>query len=239
MIKKKPIFYEFENTTFEGILCWDDAITIPKPGILVAPTIRGQTTFEIEKAEVLAQMGYVGFAIDMYGKSHRNMTPEKARSLMDALNQDRALLANRITQAHQTLLLQPEVDSLQTAAIGFCFGGKCVLDLARSGADLKGVVSFHGVLDAPRINEEKLIKASVLVLHGWEDPLATPDALVTLGNELTTKKADWQIHAYGHTGHAFTNPEAKSPEKGLFYQQRSNDRAWLTMTHFFQELFHG
>ena len=124
-----------------------------------------------------------------------------------------------------------------TFAIGFCFGGKCVLDLARSGADTRGVVSCHGLYDAPTDTGARPITAAILVLHGWDDPLAPPSRLVELGRELTHRGADWQLHAYGHTGHSFTNPKAQAPDQGLAYQPASDARAWQAMRGFFAELF--
>lgn len=237
MIKTETITYHDADQTFEGKISWDDSIKEKKPGILIAHAFGGQSDFETGKSVELAELGYVGMAIDIYGKGRRASNPEEAAKLMAEFNNDRALLLKRMELSLKTLRNHPEVDVTKTGAIGFCFGGKCVLDLARSGADVKGVVSFHGMFDKPGLPEENPIKASILVLHGWEDPMAKPEMFVEFANEMTERKADWQMHAFGHTGHAFTNPKANAPERGLFYQPTSSKRAWKAMADFFEEMF--
>ncbi len=185
----------------------------------------------------LAKLGYLGFAIDMYGKGRRADTPQESRVLMEELTGNRNLLLERIQLAFDTGRELELSDKSRIGAIGFCFGGKCVLDLARSGADVKGVVSFHGTYDKPEIDYPEPIKSSVLVLHGWDDPVGKPNQVVELAMELTGRQADWTITSFGHTGHAFTNPNANSPERGVFYNKKSNDRAWKSMTNFFEEVF--
>jgi dienelactone hydrolase len=197
----------------------------------------GQGMFEVQKAEELANLGYVALAVDMYGVNRRANNADEASKLMHECVDDRTLLLNRARSAYNALYSHEKVDNTKISAIGFCFGGKCVLDLARAGLPLCGVVSFHGIYDAPTTAKDVSIHASVLVLHGWEDPLATPEALVELGKELTQKKADWQILAFGHTGHAFTNPNANNHAEGMYYVQRTNDRSWLAMKLFLTEVF--
>ena len=156
---------------------------------------------------------------------------------MDALNADRALLLERLRASLAALRSLPQVDPTRTAAIGFCFGGKCALDLARSGADVAGVVSFHGVYDPPPWQVAAPIRAEILLCHGWDDPLAPPDATVALARELTAAGADWQLHAYGHTGHGFTDPSATMAERGIVYQKDADRRSWQAMRNFLAELF--
>ncbi|MBT8313471.1 MAG: dienelactone hydrolase family protein [Maribacter sp.] len=237
IIKEKIIYKDAFKKEFEGVIVWDDSINGKKPGILVSHMWSGQSEFEVDKAKALAELGYVGFAIDNYGKGRRANGPEEAQVLMDELNGNRPLLLDRMLLAVETLKKHKEVDVSRIGAIGFCFGGKCILDLARSGIDINGVVSFHGLLDPPPAHPKKEIKSSVLVLHGWEDPMALPDDMVKLSHELNTYNADWNIHMYGHTGHAFTNPKATFPEKGLFFEPRSNKRSWNSMVYFFNEVF--
>ena len=239
MIKTKPIEYvdPTSNETFEGVLAWDDETQQQRPGVIVSHTFRGQGEFETTKAVELAQQGYMGFALDMYGKGRRATTKEEADALMSELLSNRPLLLQRVRLAVYTLKNQELVDESRIGGIGFCFGGKCMLDLARSGDDVNGVVSFHGIYDQPGIEHDGDINAAVLVLHGWEDPLAKPESTVALGHELTSRNADWQILAFGHTGHAFTNPNAKMPADGMFYQESSNRRAWQAMKNFLQEIF--
>lgn len=236
MIVTEPLVYEDEQgNTFEGTVSWDDASTEPRPGVMVTSTFMGQSAFETEKAELLAALGYVGFAIDVYGQGRRATSPAEAADLMAELDQDRELLSQRMTLALKTIRELPRVDADRIAAIGFCFGGKCVLDLARSGADVKGVVSFHGIYDPPSMRGSAEISAAVLVLHGWEDPLSPREQTVMLADELTQKGADWQIHMYGHTAHAFTNPKAQAKADGMFFVPKAAERGWQVMKSFLAE----
>jgi dienelactone hydrolase len=135
------------------------------------------------------------------------------------------------------LRAQNEVDASNTAAIGFCFGGLCVLDIARTGEDLAGVVSFHGLFPAPGNTEGNTVKARVLALHGWDDPMAPPQSVIGLATEMSAMNADWQLHAHGNTMHAFTNPDANDPEMGTVYNAKADRRSWQAMTNFLDELF--
>ncbi|OJJ23950.1 carboxymethylenebutenolidase [marine bacterium AO1-C] len=237
MTSETLTYTDAAGNEFEGTISWDNSTTKKRPGVLVAHTFKGQGEFENDKAVALAKLGYVGIAIDMYGKGRRAKVKSEADALMHELTRDRSLLLERILLALGQLQEHPLVDQDNIGAIGFCFGGKTVLDLARSSADIRGVVSFHGVYDQPDILYSQPIKASVLVLHGWEDPLATPEQTVALAQELTERRADWQILAFGHTGHAFTNPNANFPEQGMFYQADANQRSWKAMINFFEEKF--
>ena len=236
MIVTETIEYTISNSIFEGRISWDNSIKEAKPGVLVAPTYAGQSPFEEEKSRALAKLGYVGFALDIYGKGIRAESPDHAQELMDTLNADRRELLVRMQGALSEIKSHEEVDEHSIAAMGFCFGGKCVLDLARSGVDIKGAVSFHGVYDPPDIEYPFPIKSPILILHGWDDPLSTPSQTVALAHELTTRDADWQMHAFGQTGHAFTNPNAQSPESGMIYSAKANDRSWDLMRSFFAEV---
>lgn len=232
MIATEPLVYEGADGTFEGTISWDTAQTGPRPGVMIAPTFMGQSGFETQKAKLLAELGYVGFAIDIYGQGKRATTQEEAGALMAELNNDRALLLRNMQLATQTIRQLSQVDERKIAAMGFCFGGKCVLDLARSGADINAVVSFHGIYDPPPFAGADKIPAAVLVLHGWEDPLSPRDQTVALADELTRHGADWQIHMFGHTAHAFTNPEAQAKESGMFFNPLSTERSWEMMQSF-------
>ncbi len=236
-IQSRLIEYGDGKNTFEGMLVWDDAATGPQPGVLVAHTIRGRSGFEEGKARDLAELGYVGFALDVYGKSEIGSDDANTRANMEALKADRTGLQERLNLALLAMLEQPEVDINKAAAIGFCFGGLCVLDLARIGAPLAGVVSFHGLFDAPGNTEGNKISTKVLALHGWDDPLATPNAVVALGEELSAMGADWQIHGYGKTVHAFTNPAANDTERGTVYDAAADRRSWIAMKNFLAEQF--
>jgi len=224
---------------FEGTISRDTSLTGPRPGVLVAHAFGGQGAFDTGKAEDLARLGYVAIAIDLYGQGRRASSPDEAVALMQELTDNRPVVAARMQMWLGVLADLPDVDAARMGAIGFCFGGKCVLDLARSGADLRGVVGFHAVLDAPEVASGAPMLASVLVLHGWDDPLATPAQFCALGAELTGRGADWQMLAYGDTGHAFTNPAAQAPGEGMMFNPRTNARAWAAMATFLAERLEG
>lgn len=237
-VKRRTLVHDGPGGPFEGVVAWDDAIAGERPGILVIPNVLGQKESDNVRAERLAALGYVGFAIDVYGQGKRTTRQSENPSLyMNALNADRALLRDRLHRSLAELKALTEVDAARTAAIGFCFGGKCVLDLARSGADLLGVVSFHGVYDRPSYANVAPIRAKILACHGWDDPIAPPEATVALAAELTEGGADWQIHAYGHTGHGFTDQSANMPERGVIYNEAADRRSWRAMQDFLAELF--
>ena len=237
MIHKRKIEYSDGKITYEGVVTYNDNSRESRPIVLVAPTFRGQTDFEVERAVRLAEMGYIGFAIDTYGKGVRGNTNEEATELMNQFKDNRGELLSRMKLCLETAKTFPLVDLERIGAIGFCFGGKSVLDLARSGIAIAGGVSFHGVYDPPGINDDVEIQTPLLVLHGWEDPLATPAQVTDLSAELTRKKANWELVAYGHTGHAFTNPNANDPENGMFYNPLVDQRSWDRMSRFFEEVF--
>jgi len=217
---------------YEGYACWDDGTAEPRPLVLVAATFMGRTGFEEAKARSLAELGYVAVAIDLYGVDHWPANADQARARMDALDANRDELKARLLAALDAARSAPApLDPARVAAIGFCFGGKCVLDLARSGADIAGVVSFHGVYDAPPISAAA-ISAKLLVLHGWDDPLGPPEAVLALSRELSAAGADWQIHSYGHTVHAFTNPAREG-----MYSPIADRRSWRAMRNFLEEVF--
>lgn len=238
-IQTRLIDYVDGDTVFEGRMAWDSAVAGPRPGIMIVHTIAGRSDLEENRAQQLAQLGYVGFAIDVYGKGTQGSDIDKNRAWMTSLLDDRPLLQRRLLSALSSMRAQPEVDASNVATIGFCFGGLCALDVARVGADVAGVVSFHGILGAPGNTAANTVSAKVLVLHGWDDPLATPEEVVSLADELTSMGADWQLHAYGNTMHAFTNPNASDPGSGKQYSEIVNRRSWIAMQNFFAELFGG
>lgn len=237
MIRTDKITYSDSGNNYEGFLAFDASGESSRPLVLIAHTIRGLSSFEEEKAIALARLGYVAFAIDLYGKEKQGRPPGEARSYMDELNKNRLLLLKRMQLSLKIARSQPMVNPEKVGIIGFCFGGKCALDLGRSGESLIGVVSFHGLYDPPGINHETKMECAVLILHGWDDPLAPPEAVLALTEELSRNTADWEIDAFGHTGHAFTNPRANMPENGLYFQKASSDRAWNRMVSFFKEHF--
>ncbi|MGB5324061.1 MAG: dienelactone hydrolase family protein [Pseudomonadales bacterium] len=233
-LRTRFIEYRHGDVLLEGMLAWDDVLKGPRPAVAVAHTWAGRGEFECDKAKLLAGWGYAGFAVDMFGKGVRGSSAEENSALIAPFMADRDLLAARINAGIDALATQPEAEAGKLAAIGFCFGGLCVLDLARSGRDVKGVVSLHGLLQAPPQRSEK-ISASILCLHGYADPMAPPESVLALGEELSAAAADWQLHAYGNTLHAFTNPNANDRAFGTVYDPRAARRAWHSTRGFLQE----
>ena len=219
MIQERLVEYEHAGATLEGFLACGDIDDGAKPAVLVVHAWGGRGQFECDKASALAELGYVGFAADLYGKGVMGTSVEENAGLMQPFLDDRAMLQSRLTATLETLKSQPEVDSGRIAAIGYCFGGLCVLDLARIGTDISGVASFHGLFGAPGNTAGTKIKTRVLALHGHEDPMVPVDAVVALEKELTEAGADWQIHVYGNTWHAFTNPGGQQSGPGCDLRQ--------------------
>lgn len=236
-LKTNKIEYKDEHVVCEGVYVYDEDLTHKRPGILIAHDWSGRNEFAYRKAEKCAELGYVGFALDMYGHGKTADTKEEKMALMQPLMQNRHHLQQRILAAYNAIKTLAHVDHHKIGAIGFCFGGLCVLDLARSGADVKGVVSFHGLLNAPENVAKETIKAKILALHGYDDPMVTPDQVMTFANEMTHAKADWQLMMYGHTMHAFTNPDANDPGFGTVYNKKSDLRSFTAMQAFFKEVF--
>lgn len=221
----------------EGFFAFDDAISGQRPVVMIHHAWAGRDQFVADKAKALAGLGYLAFAADVYGKGVLGSSPEQNGKLMQPFMSDRALLQKRLHSALTAVKLMPWADNNRIAAIGFCFGGLCALDLARTGADIRGVVAFHGLPVPPDNIPEPKIKAKVLVLHGYDDPMATPDQINALQDELTRAGADWQLHAYGNTMHAFTNPVANNPAFGTVYQADADRRSWQAMRNFLAEIF--
>ncbi|OGT60564.1 MAG: carboxymethylenebutenolidase [Gammaproteobacteria bacterium RIFCSPHIGHO2_12_FULL_43_28] len=237
MLQQKYIDYHDGEHLLEAYMAFDDRTTTPKPAVIVVHDWSGKNEFARKKADELAELGYIGFACDMFGKGVLGTTKEEKSALIQPLLQDRQRLQQRMLAAVNTLLEFNQVDKEKIGAIGFCFGGLCVLDLARTGTDIKGVVSFHGLFSPPENHKHQLIKAKVLALHGYDDPMGTPDQVMSFATEMTKAKADWQIHMYGNTMHAFTNPEANDPSFGTVYDKKADIRSWIAMKDFFGEVF--
>ena len=233
-MKTETVNYQAKNIDLKGYVAFPDAENAPL--VLIAHTWAGKDEFVHQRAEDLAALGYVGFAVDMYGNGKVGADTAENESLMTPLVSDRDMLKDRIVSALNYGKSLPGVDSSRAAAIGYCFGGLVVLDLARSGEDLCGVVSFHGLL-MPSDISEKGIKAKVLVLHGERDPMVPLDMVDTFQKEMTEAEADWQLHSYGGTYHAFTNPDANDPNLGTQFNKSANDRSWQSMKNFFAEIF--
>jgi dienelactone hydrolase len=236
-IVSNTVIYLDGEVVLEAFFAFDDAISGRRPAVLINHTWAGRDEFVAEKAKKLAALGYVGFAVDMYGKGVLGTNPEENMKLMQPFMLDRGLLQQRMKAALAAVRLMPWVDDSNIAALGFCFGGLCALDLARSGADIKGVISFHGLLLAPDNSQDKPIKAKVLALHGHDDPLVPTDQVLAFEQEMTAAGVDWQLHTYGNTMHGFTNPLANDPAFGTVYQRDADQRSWLAMQNFLTEIF--
>jgi dienelactone hydrolase len=238
-IQTKTIEYKQGDTTLEGFVAWDDARPGVRPGVLVVHQWMGLTDYEKHRAEMLARLGYVAFCADIYGKGVRPKTTQEAGALVGRYKGgDRQLLRARVNAGLDALRQQPLVDPGHIAAIGYCFGGTTVLELARSGAQLNGVVSFHGGLDAPDPDDGKNIKCKVLVLHGADDPFSSPQDIAALENEMRRGGVDWQLVKFGGAVHAFTQPMAgHDNSKGAAYNEKADKRSWEYMKLFFNEIF--
>ena len=236
-IQTRTIDYQDGDVDLQGYLAWDDAVEGKRPGVMIAHAWAGRSDFENTKAEELAKLGYVGFALDNFGRGILGTNTEENSALIQPFLDDRAMLQGRMQIALEVLKGLDEVDASRVAAIGFCFGGLCVLDLARAGTDICGVVSFHGLFGSPGNTTGNKIKAKVLALHGWDDPMAPPDQVVSLAEELSSMGADWQVHGYGNTMHAFTNPQANDPDFGTVYSPDADRRSWNAMQDFLSEIF--
>ncbi|MDD2737830.1 MAG: dienelactone hydrolase family protein [Methylomonas lenta] len=236
-IVSNTVDYLDGDDLLEGFFAFDDAIEGIRPVVLIHHAWAGRDEFVANKAKSLAELGYLAFAADMYGKGILGSSPEQNGQLMQPFMQDRAKLQKRLHAALATVKLMPWADNGRIAAMGFCFGGLCALDLARTGVDIRGVVSFHGLLAAAENIPQPQIKAKVLVLHGHDDPMGPPEQVLALQAELTQAGADWQLHSYGGTMHAFTNPLANDPDFGTVYQGLADKRSWQAMQNFFEEIF--
>ncbi len=235
-MRTQKIVYFDNDTQLEGYLAFNADISKPRPAVLVAHDWTGKNDFACQKADKLAQLGYVGFALDMFGKGILGETKEEKSVLIKPFLDDRSLLQQRILCAFETLKKIDVVDTSHIGAIGFCFGGLCVLDLARTGEDLRGVVSFHGILNSPP-SDTKKIRAKILVLHGYEDPLVPSDQVSKFQEEVTQAGADWQMNIYSNTMHGFTNPKANDKDFGTVYNALADKRSWVAMQNFFTECF--
>ena len=236
-IVRNTINYLDGDTLLEGYFAFDDAIQGARPTVLISHAWAGRGEFVDKKAEKIAELGYFAFALDMYGKGVQGKNIEENSQLMQPFMDNRHLLQQRISAALYAVRRTPWADEKNIAAIGFCFGGLCVLDLARTGADLKGIVSFHGLVESSTDLKNKPIKAKVLLLTGNDDSLVSPESIIALQDELTAGKVDWQLHRYGRTMHAFTNPKANDMGLGTLYNKVADKRSWQTMQNFLSEIF--
>ncbi|MEO8271256.1 MAG: dienelactone hydrolase family protein [Aureliella sp.] len=238
-VRTKTVEYRDGDVVLEGFAAWDPAkVSQDAPGVLVVHQWMGLTDYEQSRCRQLAEMGYVAFALDIYGTGTRPENPQEASKLAGVYKADRQLYRKRLNLGLEQLRKLPGVDANKLAAIGYCFGGTGVLELARSGAEVQGVVSFHGGLDSPTPEDGKNIKAKVLVQHGEDDPFVPKADIAAMQQEFNTAGVDWQMIIYSQSVHSFTQPAAGSDNsRGAAYNERSDKRSWLVMQQFFNELF--
>lgn len=235
-VQTQTVEYKQGDTVCEGVLMYDDLFQGKRSGVLVAHQWKGVSAHEKEKAELLAMRGYVVLCADVYGKGVRADNPKDASALAAKYKNDRPLLRARINAALDYLRRHQRVNPANIAAIGYCFGGTTVLELARSGADVKGVVSFHGGLGTPTPGDAKNIKGKVLALHGADDPFVPAEEVLAFQKEMRDAKVDWQLVAYGNAVHSFTDRKAGSDNsKGSAYNAQADVRSWREMKMFFDE----
>jgi dienelactone hydrolase len=236
-VRSRTVEYKQGDTVCEGYLAWDDAQAGPRPGVLVVHEWMGLGEHVMKRCNMLAEEGYVAFAADIYGKGVRPTTMEAAAAESGKYRADRKLLRARAQAGLDQLLAQDNVDKSKVAAIGYCFGGMTVLELARAGTDINGIVSFHGSYGTENPAGPGDIKAKVLICNGAADPHNPREAINALEDELNNSGADWQFINYGHAMHSFTNERANSPENGLQYNAEADRRSWQDMLVFFNEIF--
>jgi len=235
-LKTKVVEYKDGDVVLEGYAAWDDSFKGERPGVLVVHEWWGHGPYARRRAEMLAKLGYKAFALDMYGKGKYAKDHEEAGKLAGAFFNDRAAMRHRATLGLDELKKLPHVDRAKLAAIGYCFGGTTVLELARMGADLKGVASFHGNLATPTPATETPM-AKIAVFQGGDDQM-TLSALPAFEDEMRKVKADWELTTYGGAVHSFTVAEAgDDASKGMAYNKEADERSWKALQDFFAEIF--
>jgi dienelactone hydrolase len=236
MSKERSVAHQFEGERLESVFV-GRRDGEPRPTVILIPTVMGVSPLEIGFGRQLIELGYNALVADLFGKEFHGAPRDTCFGEMTRLRADRAALRRRLQHVLDVTRGLDEVKRDQIVVAGYCFGGQCALDLARSGAGIAAAVSFHGLFDPPGLPPEK-ISAKVVAFHGWDDPMVPPEAVVALGNELTQAGSDWQIHAYGHVGHGFTNPRASELEiDGVAYNALAAERSWTSFISLLEELF--
>lgn len=234
----ETVDYKQGGTVLEGFIAYDDELKGRRPGVIIVHQWMGLKDYEKMRAEQIARLGYVAFAIDIYGKGIRAANREEAAKLATIYRSDRKLMRDRARAGFDYMKKMKNVDPARIAAMGYCFGGGVVLELARSGADAIGVISFHGSYGTPNPDDAKKIKGRVLAIHGADDPAIKPEDVVALQNEMRNANVDYEIKIYGGAVHAFTDPSAgNDPSKGAAYNKRADERSWVDMIRFYKEIF--
>ena len=233
----ETVEYKQGETTLEGYLAYDETVKGTRPGVLVVHDWMGCDSYAKTRADQLARLGYVAFAADIYGKGVRPKNSQEAGAQAAKYKGDRPVLRARVNAALDVLKKQPQCDPKRVAAVGYCFGGTTVLELARSGADIAGAVTFHGGLDTPT-RDAKNIKCKILLCHGADDPYVPAADVAALQDEFRRAGVDWQMIYYSGAVHSFTRPDAGNDNsKGAAYNERADQRSWEAMKAFFAEIF--
>lgn len=237
-IHSENIDYRDGETILEGYISYDESITGPRPAVLVVHEWTGLNDYVKSRSDMLAKLGYFAFAVDIYGKGIRPDNPQDAGKIAALYKTDRKLMRSRILSALEELKNQILADKNNIAAIGYCFGGTVALELARSGADIKGVVSFHGGLDNPDPSSTTFVKAKILVCQGGADPFVPAEQVKQFEEEMNNAGADYKIISYDGAVHSFTNPNAgNDPSRGAAYNEAADKKSWEDMKEFFKNLF--
>jgi dienelactone hydrolase len=229
----KLITYTDEGTTLEGFAAYPD--NEKRPAVILCHAWRGRDDFICEKAKLIASWGYAAFALDMYGKGILGKSKEENAALKKPFIDDRKLLLRRALKGLDAAKTLPHVDVSRLAVVGFGFGGLCALDLVRSGVVIKAAISVYGHFEPPPF-PKRTILAKILILHGYNDPVAPHSGLETFSKEMEAAKVDWQAHLYGNTLHAFATPTSNDPAAGLLYNPSSAKRADSDARHFLEEV---
>lgn len=241
-IETQDLIYEHDGLQLSAHIAWqpgtDENNNLPKPTVLIChDAMGGKSGFERGRAKALAELGYIGIAIDTFGKDLRAANGEQAYALIDPLVSNRLLLRERLMAGLEFACQQPQVDAENIAVIGYCFGGLCALEFARSGAKIKAAASFHGLLTYDGNVPTHSIQAKLLVLHGWSDPIVPAEQVLAFSEEMTALGADWQLVSYGHGLHGFSNPLANDPTNGIGYDEVIDRRSWQALEYFLAETF--
>ncbi len=237
-IKTEPVTVFDGDEPLDGFFAYDAAIPGKRPGVLIIHDWMGLKEYEMSRARQIAELGYLAYAMDMYGKGKRPKQTQEASEMAKLFRENRDLMRSRAQSGLEALQKHSLCEVSKVAAMGYCFGGGVSLELARYGAPLAGVISFHGNLDTPNIMDAKNIKGKVLILHGADDPLVPPEQIAAFQREMREANVDWQFIQYGGAVHSFTNPSAGTdPSKGAAYHAISDRRSWEHLKLFLKELF--
>lgn len=237
-VQTKTVAYSDGDVALQGYLAWDDALSGKRPGVIVVHEWWGLNDYARSRARMLARLGYVAFAVDMYGHDKVTDNPKQAGEWAHQVTSNIAHWQHRALLGLNVLRRQPQVDSARIAAIGYCFGGATVMQMAYAGADLKGVVSFHGSLPIATPAQAAKIKAKILIAHGDADAFESREHVARFQEALEGAHVDWYMVSYGGAHHAFTNPDAgRYGVPNIQYNAEADRRSWREMRYFLAEIF--